>query len=162
MRTIAAVVMMSGLAAAGRAQPPAASPAHAVVTPGALQWGPAPPALPKGAQMALLSGNPGEPGPFVLRVKLPAGYVIRPHWHPTDENLTVLSGEIKAGMGDTVDQKSIHTMAAGAFARMPANMRHYVVVDTDSVVQVHGTGPFTLTYVNPADDPRLTVPPPAR
>lgn len=162
MRTIAAVVLMSGFAAAVRAQAPPASPAHAVVTPASLQWGPGPPALPKGAEIAVLSGNPGEPGPYVLRAKLPAGYVIKPHWHPTDENLTVLSGEIKAGMGDTVDEKSMEAMTAGSFARMPATMRHYVVVTTATVLQVHGTGPFTLTYVNPADDPRLPAPPPAR
>jgi quercetin dioxygenase-like cupin family protein len=164
MRTTATVVLMGWLvpAAAVRAQAPAPGPAHTVIAPGALQWGPGPPSLPKGAQIAVLSGNPGEPGPYVLRAKIPAGYVIKPHWHPTDENLTVLSGEIKAGMGDTIDEKSMVAMTAGAFARMPATMRHYGVATADTVLQVHGTGPFTLTYVNPADDPRLPARPPAR
>jgi hypothetical protein len=162
MRKDVATVVLACLALTGtaRAQSPAASPAHTVITPGALQWGPGPPALPKGVQIAVLSGNPGEPGPYVLRAKLPAGYVIKPHWHPTDENLTVISGEIKAGMGDTIDEKSMETMTAGSFARMPATMRHYVVVKTETILQVHGTGPFTLTYVNPADDPRQPAPAP--
>jgi quercetin dioxygenase-like cupin family protein len=99
----------------------------------------------------------------VLRAKLPAGYTVRPHWHPTDENLTVLSGELLAGMGDTIDESKMESMTAGAFARMPANMRHYVRAKTDTVLQVHGTGPFALTYVNPADDPRqAAVSAPAR
>jgi mannose-6-phosphate isomerase-like protein (cupin superfamily) len=164
MRTQVTVVILGCLAQAGaaRAQAPAAAPAHAVVAPAALQWGPGPPALPKGMQIAVLSGNPGEAGPYVLRAKLPAGYVIKPHWHPTDENLTVLSGEAKAGMGDAIDEKSMDTMTAGSFARMPATMHHYLVTTTETVLQVHGTGPFTLTYVNPADDPRTAAPPAAR
>lgn len=159
MRRFAAVVFLAS-AGAGWAQAPAAGPAHAVVAPGALQWGPAPPALPKGVTVAVLSGDPGQPGPFVLRAKLPAGVVIKPHWHPTDEHLTVLSGEIKAGMGDTVDQKAAETMTAGSYARMPATMRHYVIAVSETVVQVHGTGPFAITYVNPADDPRQVEPAP--
>ena len=159
MRTFAAVVFLASAGAAS-AQAPAAAPAHTVVTPAALQWGPGPPALPKGVMIAVLSGNPGEPGPYVLRAKLPAGYVIKPHWHPTDENLTVLSGELKSGMGDAIDEKSMETMTAGSFARMPATMRHYVIAKTETVLQVHGTGPFVLTYVNPADDPRQAPPAP--
>ena len=159
MRTFAAVVFLASAGAAW-AQAPAAGPAHTVVTAATLQWGPGPPALPKGVMVAVLSGDPGQPGPYVLRAKMPAGYVIKPHWHPTDENLTVLSGEIRAGMGDTLDEKSMDTMTAGSFARMPATMRHSVVVKTDTILQVHGTGPFVLTYVNPADDPRQAAPAP--
>jgi hypothetical protein len=162
MQSRIAVGILSSLALASAvsAQTPAAGPAHTVVLPGALQWGPGPPALPKGALIAVLSGNPGEPGPYVLRAKLPAGYLIKPHWHPTDENLTVISGEALAGMGDTVDEKSMEPMPAGSFARMPATMRHYLRTKTETILQVHGTGPFTLTYVNPADDPRQAPPAP--
>jgi ChrR Cupin-like domain len=159
MRTFAAVVFLASAGAAW-AQAPAAGPAHTVVTPAALQWGPGPPALPKGVMVTVLSGDPGQPGPYVLRAKMPAGYVIKPHWHPTDENLTVLSGELLAGMGDAIDEKSMETMTAGSFARMPATMRHYVIAKAETVVQVHGTGPFVLTYVNPADDPRQAAPAP--
>jgi quercetin dioxygenase-like cupin family protein len=159
MRTFAAVVFLASAGAAW-AQAPAAGPAHTVVTPATLQWGPGPPALPKGVMVTVLSGDPGQPGPYVLRAKLPAGYVIKPHWHPTDENLTVLSGELKAGMGDAIDEKSMETMTAGSFARMPATMRHYVIAKAETVLQVHGTGPFVLTYVNPADDPRQAAPAP--
>ena len=161
MRTFAAVVFLASAGVAW-AQAPAAGPAHTVVTPAALQWGPGPPALPKGVMVAVLSGDPGQPGPYVLRAKLPAGYVIKPHWHPTDENLTVLSGELRSGMGDAIDEKSMETMTAGSFARMPATMRHYVIATTETVLQVHGTGPFAITYVNPADDPRQAAPAPAR
>lgn len=157
MRHFVSVVFLASAAAAW-AQAPAAGPAHTVVAPAALQWGPAPPSLPKGAEIALLSGNPGEPGPFVLRARIPAGYAIKPHWHPTDENLTVLSGEVKVGMGDTFDEASMEAMSAGAYARMPATMRHFLVAKTATILQVHGTGPFTLTYVNPADDPRQAAP----
>jgi len=161
MRNLVSVVFLASAAAAW-AQAPAAGPAHTVVTPAALQWGPAPPGLPKGAMVAVLSGDPGQPGPFVLRAKVPAGYTVKPHWHATDENLTVLSGELKAGMGDVIDEKAMDTMPAGAFARMPATMRHYVIATTETVLQVHGTGPFAITYVNPADDPRQAAPAPAR
>jgi len=159
MRTFLSVVFLASAGAAW-AQAPAAGPAHTVVTPAALQWGPGPPALPKGVMVAVLSGDPSQPGPYVLRAKMPAGYVIKPHWHPTDENLTVLSGEMKAGMGDALDETSMDTMTAGSFARMPATMRHSVVVKSDTILQVHGTGPFVLTYVNPADDPRRAAPAP--
>jgi quercetin dioxygenase-like cupin family protein len=108
MRTFAAVVFLASAGAAW-APAPAAGPAHTVVTPATLQWGPGPPALPKGVMVTVLSGDPGQPGPYVLRAKLPAGYVIKPHWHPTDENLTVLSGELKAGMGDAIDETFVLT-----------------------------------------------------
>jgi quercetin dioxygenase-like cupin family protein len=161
MRNFVSVLLL-GSAAAAWAQAPAAGPAHTVVTPAALQWVPGPPALPKGMTIAVLSGDPGQPGPFVVRAKMPAGYVIKPHWHPTDEHLTVLSGELKAGMGDAVDEKSADTMTAGAYARMPATMRHYLVVKSETVLQVNGTGPLVINYVNPADDPRGAAPAPAR
>lgn len=141
-------------AVAALAQAPAKPMGHQVLAPEALTWGPAPPSLPGGAQMAILEGNPREAGPFTLRVKLPAGYAIAPHWHPTAEHLTLLSGEAAVGMGDTVDAASMQTMKPGAFTVMPAEMRHYMRVKAETIVQVHGTGPFTVTYVNPKDDPR--------
>lgn len=157
-RIILAALGVAVAAASIGAQTPAAPPAHAVITPDSMIWGPGPPALPKGMTVAVLAGNPGQPGPFTLRAKMPAGYAIPPHWHPTDENLTVLSGELLVGMGDAVDAASMHTMGPGAYAVMTSPMRHYVRTKTETLLQVHGMGPFTITYVNPADDPRGATP----
>jgi quercetin dioxygenase-like cupin family protein len=137
-------------AASLSAQAPATSAPHA----DALTWVDGPPALPKGGQMAILTGDPRQPGPFTLRSKLPAGYFIPPHWHPTAEHVTVISGELSVGMGDKLDPAAMQDMKAGSFAVMAPEMRHYVRTKTEVILQVHGTGPFTITYVNPADDPR--------
>jgi quercetin dioxygenase-like cupin family protein len=124
-----------------------------VTTPDTIKWGPAPPALPKGAQLAVLTGDPGAKGPYVVRVKLPAGYQVPAHNHPTIENLTVISGTFNIGMGDKLDKKHAQTLKAGAFASMPARMNHYAWASTAAVIQLHGVGPLAITYVNPADDP---------
>ena len=84
---------------------------------------------------------------------MPAGYKIAPHWHPTDEHVTVISGSFAVGMGEKFDQASMKTLPAGSYAVMPAEMRHFAMATTDTIVQVDGQGPFMLTYVNPADDP---------
>jgi quercetin dioxygenase-like cupin family protein len=147
------------LVSAGLAQEPAAS-SHVMVAAADITWGPAPPALPKGAMIALLSGDPGSSGPFTVRAKLPAGYRIPPHWHPTDEHLTVLSGTVALGMGDKVDPAMMKELTAGGYAMMTSPMRHYLEAKTEVILQVNGTGPFIVNYVNPADDPRQ--PPPAK
>lgn len=116
-------------------------------------WGDPPPTLEPGARLAVLSGNPGSDGPFVIRLQLPAGYRIAPHWHPTDEHVTVVSGELALGMGETFEQNGMNTLSEGGYALLPAEMRHYALATTDAVVQVHGMGPFVLNYVNPADAP---------
>ncbi len=120
---------------------------------GAMKWGPAPPVLPKGAQVAVLSGNPFGEGLYVLRLKMPAGYVIPAHNHPTTEYVTVISGRFNIGMGDKLDKKKGIELKAGGFGAAPAKMNHYAWASTESIVQVHGQGPFSITYVNPADDP---------
>lgn len=129
------------------------SPAHIMTTPSELKWGDPPPVFEKGATFAVVSGDPGKPGIYVVRLKMPAGYKIAPHWHPTDEHVTVISGEFALGMGDKIDQASAKTLPAGSYALLPAQMHHYALAKSDAIVQVHGMGPFALTYVNPADDP---------
>jgi quercetin dioxygenase-like cupin family protein len=104
--------------------------------------------------MAVISGDPSKPGPFTVRVQLPAGYRIPPHWHSTDEHLTVLSGTLGLGMGENFDDKGLQNLTTGAYVALPATMRHYVMARTPTTIQVHSTGPFDVTYVNPADDPR--------
>ena len=118
-----------------------------------LKWGPAPPIFAKGAQMAVLSGDPSKPGQFVVRLKAPAGYRFAAHHHPTDEYVTVIEGDFSLGMGDKLDETKGHALATGGFAMAPANMNHYAWTKGGAVVQVSGEGPFVVVYVNPADDP---------
>ena len=132
--------------------------AHILVSGPDLKWGPPPPALEKGASFAVLSGDPGQAGIYVLRLKMPAGFKIAPHWHPTDEHVTVLSGSFALGMGEKFDEASMKELPAGGYALLPAEMRHFAMAKTESTVQVHGMGPFMLTYVNPEDDPRTRAP----
>jgi quercetin dioxygenase-like cupin family protein len=130
------------------------SAAHVMLTPADLKWGPAPAALPPGAKMAVLEGDPTKAGLYTVRAQFPAGYKIPPHTHPTDEHLTIISGALHAGAGEKFDESSGHELPIGGFAVMPAGMKHYAWATTETVVQLHGMGPFQITYVNSADDPR--------
>jgi quercetin dioxygenase-like cupin family protein len=135
------------------AQQPASG--HVLVSPPGIKWGAAPAGLPPGAEAAVLAGDPATPGElFTLRLKLPAGYKVPPHWHPGDESVTVVSGQLMVGMGETFDAGKMHPLPAGSFAKMPKEMRHYAQAKGATVIQVHGIGPFGITYVNAADDPR--------
>jgi hypothetical protein len=126
-----------------------------VSSPAEVKWGPAPPVVPQGAQAAVLNGDPFKDGAaYTLRLKMPGGYRIGPHWHPTDENVTVLSGTLGAGMGDKFDPKAGRLLKSGGFVCMPKEMHHYAWAVGPTIIQVHGVGPFAFTYVNPADDPR--------
>src|SRR4029450_5043989 len=144
-----ALVPMVGAAVGQQAK----APPHVLVTAAELKWGEPPPVFEKGASFAVISGDPGKGGLFVVRLKMPAGYKIAPHWHPTDEHVTVLSGTFALGMGEKFDKAAAKEIAAGGYALLPAEMRHFAVAKTAATVQVHGMGPFVLTYVNPADDP---------
>jgi hypothetical protein len=126
---------------------------HVVLTPTELMWGPPPPSLKPGAKLAVLSGHPGATGPFAIRLKLPAGYRIAPHSHPTDEQVTVLSGVLAVGMGETFEPRRTKDLPAGGYMLMPAEMIHFAMAKGDVVIQVNGTGPFVINYVNPSDDP---------
>jgi len=119
-----------------------------------IKWGPAPSVFPKGAQIAVLSGDPFKEGLYVVRLKMPAHYKIPAHNHPTSEYVTIVSGKFHIGMGDKLDEKKGIELRPGGFGEAPARMNHYAWTSEETVVQVHGQGPFALTYVNPADDPR--------
>ena len=119
----------------------------------AIKWGPPPPVFPAGAKFAVIDGDPGSKGLVTVRLKMPAGYQIAPHWHPTDEHITVLAGTFSVGMGDTLDKQQSKTLKAGGYAVAPATVHHYAWTEGGATVQVHMNGPFALTYVNPADDP---------
>jgi ketosteroid isomerase-like protein/quercetin dioxygenase-like cupin family protein len=134
-------------APAAMLSPPVAVPAAAV------KWIDAPAVLPKGAKLAVISGDPGKPEAFTIRLQLPDGYMIAPHTHPTDEHVTVLSGTLQAAMGNTWDDKAFSDFPAGSYANMATGTAHYVKAKGTTVVQLHGVGPFIVNYVNPADDP---------
>ena len=124
-----------------------------VAHPGTLRWGEAPSALPKGAQLAVLTGDPGKAGSYVIRVKIPAGYQIPAHWHSTAENLTVLSGSVNVGMGAKLDRKTSTTLEVGSFTYLPPKMNHFLWTSAPAIFQIHAEGPFDIVYVNPNDDP---------
>ncbi|MCI0415681.1 cupin domain-containing protein [bacterium] len=118
------------------------------------KWGPAPPALPAGAQSAVLSGDPMTDSPFTVLVKFPANYSVAAHSHPKNENVTIISGTLYMGMGDKLDHSAGTGLSTGGYALMPANMNHYVYTKVETVFTIHGQGPVEFKYVNPADDPR--------
>jgi len=127
---------------------------HQMLTSGAkIKWGPPPPVFRAGAKFAVIDGDPASTGMVTVRLLLPAGYEIAPHWHPTDEHVTVLSGTLSLGMGDTLDKAHSVSLGSGGYAVAPANMHHYAWTKSGATIQVHMMGPFALTYVNPADDP---------
>jgi quercetin dioxygenase-like cupin family protein len=123
-------------------------------TPQSLKWGPAPDFFVKGSQIVVIAGDPFKSGEYTLRLKMPNGYKIAAHWHPTAENVTVISGTFHIGSGDKLDTKSGTTLKAGGFVSLPAQMHHYAWASSPAIVQVHGEGPFAITYINAADDPR--------
>lgn len=135
------------------AAPSAAASPHVMVAPADIKFGPPPPSLPPGARVAVVSGDPSQAQPFVIRLQVPAGYKIAPHWHPGVENVTVLNGTVALGMGEQFDESKMTTVGAGGYASLPAEMRHYFMAKGPATVQVHGMGPFVVNYVNPADDP---------
>jgi hypothetical protein len=123
-------------------------------TPETIPWGPPPPFIAPGAQLAVIEGNPAAAtGDYTVRLKMPDGYRIAPHWHPLRENVTVISGTFKVGMGDTFDVGKMGSFPAGSFAFLDPDMHHYAMSSGEVIVQVHGRAPLQFNYVNPEDDP---------
>jgi len=127
---------------------------HLLVTPDDLRWVDGPPSLPPGCQAAVLEGDPAKEGPFVIRLKLPAGYRVMPHTHPSDERVTIISGTMYFGMGGKFDEGATKAMPAGSYGRTAAGKKHFAFTREGAIIQVHGAGPWAINYVNPADDPR--------
>ena len=140
--------------AAISAVPAHASEEHKLLTAQDIKWAPAPPSIPAGAQVAVLYGNPGKDGMFAMRLKMPKGYRIAPHTHPKPEIVTVISGTARLGMGKTADRAKAQVLPAGSFFAMSPGMPHYFLADDETVIQLNSTGPWSLTYVDPKDDPR--------
>jgi hypothetical protein len=146
------VLCGAGLSFTTGAQP-ASSEKHSF-TPDAVPFGPAPPFVASGAQLAVLEGNPSaSSGDYTVRLKMPDGYRIAPHWHPQRENVTVISGTFKVGMGDRFDESKLGAFPAGSFAYLDPEMHHFAMASGETVVQVHGSAPLQFNYVNPNDDP---------
>jgi quercetin dioxygenase-like cupin family protein len=133
---------------------PAATSEHVMFAAADLKWNDGPAALPAGAKIAILTGDPKAAGPFTVRLKFPTGFKVPPHTHPTAEHVTVMSGTLAMGKGPKFDETAAHDMNAGAFSVMPAGMEHFATCKSECVLQVHAMGPFEVKYVNPADDPR--------
>jgi mannose-6-phosphate isomerase-like protein (cupin superfamily) len=130
------------------------APSQNAFTADKIQYGPVPSFIAPGAQLAVLEGDPtAATGDFTVRLKMPDGYKISPHWHPHRENVTVISGNFKVGMGDTFDAGKMMTFGAGSFAYLDPSMHHYAMASGEVVVQVHGMSPLQFNYVNPSDDP---------
>jgi quercetin dioxygenase-like cupin family protein len=132
-----------------------AQSAHVLQAVGQVKWGPAPPMVPAGAQIAVLSGDPGKAAPYTVRLKFPANYAIQAHSHPTDENVVIVSGALTFGMGDKLDKNASNTtLKPGGYAMMPAGMNHFAYTKEPVTIVLYGVGPVEFKYVNPADDPR--------
>lgn len=139
-----------------RAQMTHTSADHIMVVPNDIKWTDAPPSLPPGAKVAVIEGDPKADGLFTMRLKFPSGYKIKPHFHPVDEHITVISGSFHMGLGEQYDEKTARKIVTGGFAVMNTGTRHYAFTTQEAIIQLHGKGPWGITYVNPVDDPRNT------
>lgn len=148
-------VVAALLVASGFLLPAAtAQSAHVMQNLAAAKWGPAPPMLPPGAQIAVLAGDPTKATSYTVRLKFPANYEIPAHSHPTDEHVAVVSGEFFAGMGNKMDKSAASSLGPGGFALMPANANHFAYTKAETTILLFGEGPVEFKYVNPSDDPR--------
>jgi quercetin dioxygenase-like cupin family protein len=127
---------------------------HMMIPADEITFNPGPATLPEGVQIAVLLGSPAEEGPFVIRLKFPAGYEIPPHRHPQEEHVTVLSGGFGMGAGEAHDREAAPLLPPGSFVRIPKGTAHFAWTSEETVVQLNGIGPFGIEYVNAADDPR--------
>lgn len=150
MRRSAAAVLALAILGAG---PVLAQGDHRMISLADLKWQDVP-SLPRGAQIAIIEGPMGEPVPFTVRLKFPANYRIPPHFHPAVERVTVLSGTFHMGVGETFDSSKLMPVAAGGVMILQARTPHFASTAGETIVQLHGTGPWGVTYVNASDDPR--------
>jgi hypothetical protein len=151
------LTLSAGIAAAQGAPPTGA--AHTIVVPpDKVAWSPAPQALPSGAKLAVLEGDPSRTGPYTMRLLMPDHYRLPPHFHSGIEHVTVVKGTFKVGMGERFDGSAMTTLPTGTFAALSPGTRHFAEAQGETILQLHGTGPWEITYVNPADDPRAGTP----
>ena len=146
---LASLLILSAgfVAAAEKKTGMAKMPEHSMYAPADIKWMDAPPVLPAGAKAAVLEGNPSKAGYFAMRLK------IQPHWHPNVERVTVISGTLGIGVGDTFDPSKGHEMSAGTYASMQPKVHHFAWTKGETEIQLTTIGPWKLVYVNPKDDP---------
>jgi quercetin dioxygenase-like cupin family protein len=137
---------------------PQNSPPMTLHPAGQLAWKDGPAAMPKGTSTVVLEGDPTKAGVFTMRIKFPAGLRVAPHSHTQTEHATVISGILHIGMGATFDSAATRALTTGSFGFWPAGTKHFAWMEGETVLQLHGQGPWTITYVNPADDPRKPAP----
>jgi quercetin dioxygenase-like cupin family protein len=142
------------VAGAASSVPAQTMDAHKIVYPHQINWTPGPASIPRGAEAATLFGDPAKEELFALRLKLPNGYHIAPHSHPKPEVVTVISGTVRLGMGDMADKDKALPLLAGSLFSISPGMAHFVYAEGETVLQLNSVGPWSLTYVNPKDDPR--------
>ena len=150
LATLLAVIIPQGRLSAEETQ----SADMRLYPPTTIEWKAGPAALPLGAKMAALEGDPTKEGPFVVRFHFPDGYHIAPHTHPKTERVTVISGAVYLAAGEVLDRNSAKKLPAGSFGYWPAGMKHAAWFEGETIIQLHGIGPWQINYVNPADDPR--------
>ena len=151
---IAALLSYSATVVVAQGSPSQGDPHAVIVMADQVKWAPSPPSLPAGAKAAVLEGNPKEAGPFTMRLSLPDGYRIPPHSHPAAERVTVIEGTFRLGMGEKFEESALNALKAGSYVAMEPGTKHFVLAKGNTVVQINGVGPWKITYVNPADDPR--------
>ena len=156
MKTLISLIIVAALFVTAASAAMRADHPHAGQNLNDAQWGPAPPLLPKGAQIAVLEGDPTKPGPYAVRLKFPEHYAIPAHSHPTDEHVVVTSGALVFGMGNVLDKRSSANMklTVGGFVDASANVNHFAFTDEETTIVLYGEGPVEFNYVNPNDDPR--------
>jgi quercetin dioxygenase-like cupin family protein len=126
---------------------------HVMIVPSELKWAPVP-SLPAGAQISVIEGPLDKAAPITARIKFPANYRLPAHTHPVIEHVTVISGTFHMGIGDKLNTSKTTALTPGSFAIMQPGTRHFAWTEQETIVQIHSVGPWGITYVNPADDPR--------
>ena len=156
MKTIVSVTTAAAILAGALVSLEAQTKSHVISSVKDAQWGPAPPMLPPGAEIAVLAGNPMGTSAYTVRLKFPANYAIPAHSHPTDENVVVVSGAVTFGMGDKLLKGAAgnKTLTPGGYALQPAGVNHFAYTSGETTIVLYGQGPVEFKYVNPADDPR--------
>jgi quercetin dioxygenase-like cupin family protein len=151
------IIALSTALALGAAPALAVEPAmegHISIVPSEIKWVDAP-SIGSGAKLAVLEGDLKQAAPFTMRIKLPPNFNVPAHTHPVFERVTVVSGTFYLGIGESFDRAKARAYPAGGVTMMPAGMPMFAyTTDEEAVIQIHGTGPWGISYLDPAEDPR--------